>query len=129
MEPGENFKEVCARFGAAMYFAQVLEHGIVNALVFLDLAPSTAGKYTPAQHEAYYEQQFEKTLGNLIKTLKNVSVIPPELEAALDKSKAKRAYLAHQFFRETVEAYTSGDVEPLVLELEDTRILRGNEKN
>jgi hypothetical protein len=121
MDRGEGFKEVCALYGAAMYYAQVLEHGIVNALVFLDLAPSTGGKYTPEQHEAYYNQQFEKTLGHLIQTLKRVSILPSELEAALSQSKAKRAYLAHHFFRDRLEAYTSGDVAPVLVELEEYR--------
>jgi hypothetical protein len=34
-----QFKEVCAYYGAAMHMAQVLEHGIVNALFFLDFLP------------------------------------------------------------------------------------------
>ena len=39
-DDGEHEKEVFARFGLAMYRAQVLEHGIVNALAVLDLIPS-----------------------------------------------------------------------------------------
>lgn len=35
-----QFKEVCAYYGAAMHMAQVLEHGIVNAIFFLDFLPS-----------------------------------------------------------------------------------------
>lgn len=35
----EHVKEVYARFGLAVYFAQVLEHGLVNALVILFLLP------------------------------------------------------------------------------------------
>jgi hypothetical protein len=33
-------KEVYARFGLAVYWAQVLERGVVNALVIVDLIPS-----------------------------------------------------------------------------------------
>jgi len=36
----EHVKEVYARFGLAVYYAQVLEHGLVNALVVLDLIPN-----------------------------------------------------------------------------------------
>lgn len=36
----DHVKEVYARFGLAVYFAQVLEHGLVNALVILDLIPA-----------------------------------------------------------------------------------------
>jgi hypothetical protein len=36
----EHVKTVYAHFGLAVYLAQVLEHGLVNALVFVDLLPS-----------------------------------------------------------------------------------------
>ena len=36
----EHIKEVYARFGLALYYAQVLEHAIVNALVVVDLIPA-----------------------------------------------------------------------------------------
>lgn len=39
-DESEHIKEVYARFGLALYRAQVLEHGIVNALVVVDLIPS-----------------------------------------------------------------------------------------
>jgi len=39
-DKNEEVKEVYARFGLAVYCAQVLEHGLVNALVILDLIPS-----------------------------------------------------------------------------------------
>lgn len=41
---GEEFKVVCAYYGSAMFFAQVLEHGIANALMVVDLIPRTNGK-------------------------------------------------------------------------------------
>jgi hypothetical protein len=37
---GAHVKEVYARFGLAVYWAQVLERGVVNALVIVDLIPS-----------------------------------------------------------------------------------------
>jgi hypothetical protein len=36
-DEGEHIKEVFAHFGLALYLAQCLEHGIVNALSQLDL--------------------------------------------------------------------------------------------
>ena len=35
-EENTHIKEVYAQFGLAVYYAQVLEHGMVNALVFLN---------------------------------------------------------------------------------------------
>ena len=39
-DEGEHVKEVYARFGLALNCAQVLEHGLVNALFIVDLIPS-----------------------------------------------------------------------------------------
>ena len=44
-ESGDHYKTVYAHFGAAMYFAQCLEHGLVNALVYLDLIPNHPRPY------------------------------------------------------------------------------------
>lgn len=121
VDQGEQFKELCANYGAAMYFAQVLEHGIANALMFLDLIPRTKARYTPAEHDAFFEGQFAKTLGNLIKSLKTVAELPDGLEAALLQSKERRAYLAHHFFRESTDDVHLGKYEQLLAQLEEHR--------
>ena len=56
------FKRVCARYGLAMYFVQVLEHGIVNALVWLDLYKKTGGRWTAEEFDRYNESRFGDTL-------------------------------------------------------------------
>ena len=40
MDEDEQHKEIYAHFGLAIFTAQVLEHGIVNALVCCDLIPN-----------------------------------------------------------------------------------------
>lgn len=99
MNEDEPFKELCAEYGAAMYFAQVLEHGIANALGFLDLIPRTGAQYTPEEHDAYFEDKFAKTLGNLIRKLEAVTTLPDDLKSDLLESKRRRDLLAHRFFR------------------------------
>ena len=121
VDRGKQFKEVCAHYGAAMYFAQVLEHGIANALMFLDLIPKSKAGYTPEEHDAFFEGQFAKTLGNLIKSLKAVAELPDDLEAALLKSKERRAYLAHHFFRDAADDVHLSNYEKLLLQLEEHR--------
>ncbi|MCC4608556.1 hypothetical protein [Xanthomonas campestris] len=121
IDHSEQFKELCANYGASMYFAQVLEHGIANALMFLDLIPRTSSKYTPEEHDAFFEGQFAKTLGNLIRALKSVAVLPNDLENALVQSKERRSYLAHYFFREAVDDVHLGRYDKLLLELEEHR--------
>lgn len=117
----QQFKELCAYYGAAMYFAQELEHGIANALMFLDLIPKTKARYTPADHDAFFEGQFSKTLGNLIKSLKAVAELPADLEDALLESKERRAYLAHHFFRESADDVHRGKYDKLLAQLEEHR--------
>ena len=56
-----QFKEVCAYYGAAMHMAQVLEHGIVNAIFFLDFLPS---------NEEFFDGNFSKTFGALVHSLR-----------------------------------------------------------
>lgn len=118
---GEDFKEVCAYYGAAMYFAQCLEHGIANAMIFLDLIPRTEGKWTDEEYENYYAANFDKTLGNLIKALKSVSTLPADLEVKLIESRSKRAYLAHHFFREAMDMLAAGKYEEVIQTLENYR--------
>ena len=121
MDRGEGFKEVCAYFGAAMYFAQVLEHGIANALLFLDFFPNRRGKWTEEEYERFYDKNFDKTLGNLIKSLKRVSQLSSKLEPSLQEAKDRRSFLAHHFFRERERKIRQGLYGELIEELEEHR--------
>ena len=121
MDKGEGFKETCAHFGAAMYFAQVLEHELANALVWLDFIPNQGTPQKEKDLESYYEGNFDRTLGKLISRLKNVSRLPSELETALQDAKVTRNFLAHRFFREREPQIASGCYEELIVELEAKR--------
>ncbi|MBK5343445.1 hypothetical protein JFU48_18910 [Pseudomonas sp. TH49] len=66
-----QFKEVCAYYGAAMHMAQVLEHGIVNALFFLDFLPRKKTEWTDEEYEAFFDGNFLKTFGALVHSLKS----------------------------------------------------------
>ena len=70
----EHFKTVYAHFGLAMYLAQVLEHGLVNALVYVDLLPSRAGKpllrkQWESEYDSFTAGHFQTTLGKMIHSL------------------------------------------------------------
>ena len=108
----EHVKNVYAHFGLAMYFAQVLEHGLVNTMMCAELLPRRAGKPVPkkaweAEFDAFMNEQYQKTLGRLIHALKNATSVPPDLEGLLTEALEKRNYLAHHFFRERAEAFMS----------------------
>lgn len=71
-----EFKEVCAFYGAAMHMAQVLEHGIVNALFFLDFIPRKKSDWTDIEFENFFDEQFTKTFGKFVHSLKKITVVP-----------------------------------------------------
>jgi hypothetical protein len=108
----EHVKTVYAHFGLAMYLAQVLEHGLANALICAELLPRRAGKPVPrkqweAEFDTFMDQQFQQTLGRLIRALKSATSVPPDLEGLLTAALEKRNFLAHHYFRERAEAFMS----------------------
>jgi len=116
-----EFKSICARYGLAMYYVQVLEHGIVNALVWLDLYQKTGGRWTPEEFDRYYESRFGDTLRELSKRLASFGVITEELKERLDEANRRRRFLAHHFFRETIDAMVTGEVPAVLARLENDR--------
>jgi hypothetical protein len=107
-ERGEHVKTVYAHFGLAIYLAQCLEHGIVNALLVLDLVPNQA-KTVRSKNEwstkvdAFFDQNFRQTLGQMITALRKVTTVPTKLETLLAEALHKRTWLAHHYFRERAE--------------------------
>jgi len=109
----EQTRDVYAHYGLAMYLAQTLEHGIVNALVILRLPEKD--KYTRQDIDEFMEGRFQKTLGVLLKHLKSEVALPPDLESVLTEALNRRNYLAHHYFREKAESFVtrSGRVQML----------------
>ena len=108
---GALVREVYARFGLAMYRLQVLEHGLVNALLTLMLLP-TANSYKlgsdwEAAVDTFFDERFEKTFGNILRELEKVDDFPQELLVRTRKSKEDRDFLAHRFFRTFAEQFLS----------------------
>src|ERR1700754_2012348 len=71
---GEQHKRVFAYFGLASYMAQVLEHGIVNALILVHLIPTKrvelADEVWHLAYDSFSEEKFRLTMGQLKKELK-----------------------------------------------------------
>lgn len=104
----EQVREVYAHFGLAMYLAQVLEHGVVNALVILRL-PAKA-KMTRQDIDEFMEGRFQKTLGALLRQQRSeIGSIPGELDSVLRKALRERDFLAHHYFRERSERFVLRD--------------------
>lgn len=107
----EQIREVYSRYGLAMYMAQVLEHGMVNA----DIVMRTLG--TRATHadeagwhaafDAAYEVGLARTYGNMLKQIERLDGFPPNLLARLRQAKEDRDVLAHRFFWQHDVAFLS----------------------
>lgn len=61
----EEIREVYARYGLAMYFAQVVEHAIVNLMIALRL-PERGG-LTQQDIDRFMDDAFSMTFGRLLK--------------------------------------------------------------
>ena len=96
-EQDELGKEVMARYGRAMYKAQVLEHEIVNLFVVARIRREYSG--TPVDTDKMWDDEFRKTLGAVVKQLKACLDIP-DLHVRLETAVRCRNRLVHRFFRE-----------------------------
>ena len=123
-DPDEHVKEVYAHFGLAIYLAQVLEHGIVNALVYCDLFPHRKPYHTRDDFDLFMDKNFAKTMGQLISSFKQFVPIPPDFESLLIETRDKRNWLAHRYFRERAKDLIKEDGrEKMTAELRESQNL------
>jgi hypothetical protein len=123
----EHHKSVYAHFGSAIYFAQCLEHGLVNALVYVDLIPNHPRPVRSAEEwqrsfDGFMDREFENTLGQLIRKLGRVAALPADLASRLENALHVRNWLAHDYFRERATEWLSREGrERMISELEECR--------
>lgn len=98
-----QIREVYSRYGLAMYQAQVLEHGMVNAVIIARMLPAMLEHADrSAWEDAFdgaYDVELAKTFGNMLRALAPLD-LPGELLERLRCAKSERDRLAHRFFRE-----------------------------
>ena len=108
---GSQHKEIYAFFGLAMYQASVFEVAVANAIVPFKLAMEQGAFATRESfHEAFDREmasQFQRGLGDLLKTLGKVHTLPKELGGQFHRVLDRRNFLAHHFFREHAETFYS----------------------
>lgn len=112
MNEDEHHKEVYAYFGLAVYHSQVLESGLINALVALDFMPSNVHHITTKtdwsdKFDAFFDNRAALTMGNLIQALRKVTTVPDDLERQLKAALEKRKFLVHHYFRERIMLFTT----------------------
>jgi len=107
-EDSVQIREVYSRFGLAMYQAQVLEHGMVNAVIIARMLPRMRDHSDRlAWEDAFdraYDVELAKTFGNMLCALEALE-LPKELIDRLRVAKIERDRLAHRFFREHDEDF------------------------
>jgi hypothetical protein len=86
-EEGEQIKETFAYFGRAFYMASVIETGLAHVLLQAEFMESVREEYVrtkgkgfdrkkyETEFDAFMENNFAQTMGNLIKRFKNPSTL------------------------------------------------------
>jgi hypothetical protein len=96
-------REVFANFGVAIYTSQVLEHGIVNLVVWSGLRDGEYRAYE--ETEAANLELFRQTMGSVKKILLTRRPDIGHLDELLIRAVRLRNFLAHEYFRERAAAF------------------------
>jgi len=94
--------EIYARFGLAMYYAQMLEFSIVNQLLALGITDGIYNTYE--ETEAVVVGLLRATLGDLKQKLADSKLDLTHLDDDLRRALRLRNFLAHNYFRERLLA-------------------------
>jgi hypothetical protein len=128
-DKGEHIKAVFAHFGLAIYLSQILEHGIVNAMVCVDMLPKRSHQPTTQdiwanEIDSFMDRHFETTLGAMIRNLKRLMNVPDKVESILTAALKKRNFLAHHYFRERSNEFMSQrGKDKMIVELQNVQHL------
>lgn len=117
-----DVKTTYAHFGLAFYSANVLEHGIVNALAFARIMEARAEAEVLLQDP--WAERFKYTMGQLIRHATQHVEQHPDLVQGLQSATATRNRLAHDFWREHAENFMfEGGRKKMITELIKSREL------
>lgn len=109
----KEVREVYARFGLAIYSAQCLEHGLVNAFLYLHLIPTkmpvSRSKEWEDEVDSFTSKHFEHTLGRMVKDLEKFTYVSTSLSKKLSEALKIRNWLAHDYFRERAREFLSSE--------------------
>lgn len=94
-------RELYAYYGLAMYYAQGLEHGMVNLLVAIRRVKEPGAGYDDI--EAFFDKGYKLTLGTLLKDVGRHIDIPEEFDGLFRDAMKGRNHLVHNYFRERAE--------------------------
>ena len=114
----ESTRETFARFGLAAYQAQCVEKQLA-ILVATVHNPEFLSVETDTR-ERFFQVEFEKTLGQLVRTLGERVSIAPDLEERLRNALRLRNWLMHDYFWDrAAEVMTADGQSRMVPELQE----------
>lgn len=96
METKTDMTDVFAAYGRAAYYAQLLEYDLVS-LWMLDSVRQGVSLTREDLHQ-FQGEWSKKTLGKLLRPLKQSALIPEDLKQFLECIRTTRNILAHDFF-------------------------------
>ena len=112
-DDGSRQKEVYARFGLAVFKAQVFDHALVNLLMVTGVIDQ---QVSAEQIDQFFEDLFKKTTGGLVTNASNQSRLDVEDLATCRAAVAGRNRLIHQFFREHSDNFMTSRGQQLMLD-------------
>jgi hypothetical protein len=100
-DSGDQHREVYARFGVAVYYAQVFEAGIANLIL---ISERMQGRHlSDSDVDSRFEALWRKTLGTLLALVRDGQLLgTDELDLCQD-ALATRNRLIHRFWRDEIE--------------------------
>lgn len=126
----EQFRELCAQYGAVMYLVQAFENEVANANSCIDLAPGHPRTLVEEIDEPPSDEPFTAGLHNLVQRLSGLTFVPATLISMLDQARSRRDFLIKRFFRDRAESFYLGRSEELLEELEaHGKFFHGAEKS
>ncbi|MCU1428671.1 MAG: hypothetical protein JWL83_2671 [Actinomycetia bacterium] len=100
----EQVREVYAWAGLALYYAQVVEHGLVNLVFFARLTDPTLPEEFKSADE-FFEAQFRRVMGQTVRAVRKHVDVDDSLDSRLAEALRLRNFIAHEFFRERIELF------------------------
>lgn len=109
--------ETFARFGRAMYMANVLELGLVQTLLQIEFLTPAREKFIKdqgknfdrkkfdAEFDAFMQEHFKKTMGTLNLLVSKRAEFDEPLRKRITDATKRRNFLAHNYWRESGEKF------------------------
>lgn len=121
-------REVYAHYGLAMYLANCVEQAIFQNLIFFDHFPTATKTVRDAESwtrefDAFEGRELGRTMGMLIKRLKEAGQTTTTIEERLSEVLAKRNFLAHHYFAQRAVEFTLDDGRSSMIE--ELQVIQG----